>query len=133
MLPFVCIGLVQVTVVLLVCFQMVIRWTIPRIRYDQVMMLAWQGAIPLGLLLVVVTSFMVYWDRLTLIPLLVANIVTGAVVWVVLPFLPRSTRNHRVALPGSRFCPPAGTSGETAPSHPMALEDRPVQGTVPTS
>ena len=52
---------------------MLIRWTIPRIRYDQVMMMAWQGMIPAALASVVVTSVMVYKGWTSLPALLAAN------------------------------------------------------------
>jgi len=38
---------------------MVVRWTIPRFRYDQLMRLAWQGLIPLGIALVLGTGVLV--------------------------------------------------------------------------
>ncbi|MEM7622150.1 MAG: hypothetical protein AAF235_02995, partial [Planctomycetota bacterium] len=45
--------------------------------------------------------------------------------------VPRSTANKRVALYGSRFFAPADAVVETAPSDPVAREDRPVEGTDP--
>jgi NADH-quinone oxidoreductase subunit H len=37
-------------------FYMMIRWTIPRFRFDQLMKLAWKGMIPMGMGLVVATG-----------------------------------------------------------------------------
>jgi len=48
------------TKVLLFCWlQILIRWTMPRFRYDQLMALGWKGLVPLGLLNVLVTAFVV--------------------------------------------------------------------------
>jgi NADH-quinone oxidoreductase subunit H len=40
-------------------FQILVRWTLPRLRYDQLMRLGWKGLVPLGLLNLVVTAFII--------------------------------------------------------------------------
>ncbi|MBZ0171080.1 MAG: NADH-quinone oxidoreductase subunit H, partial [Phycisphaerales bacterium] len=128
-------------VVLIICFQMLIRWTLPRLRYDQVMMLGWQSLIPISLVVVVVTSIMVYLGQTPAdyadsikgfgwLPLLMVNLVVMFGVYIVQNTLPRSTSNRRIALYGSRYNPMPGELVSTAPVDPMALEDRPAQGTV---
>jgi NADH-quinone oxidoreductase subunit H len=41
------------------CLQILIRWTLPRLRYDQLMRLGWKGLVPLGLLNLIVTAIVV--------------------------------------------------------------------------
>jgi NADH-quinone oxidoreductase subunit H len=44
-----------------ILFYMLIRWTIPRFRFDQLMMLAWKGLIPLALANLVVVMILKEW------------------------------------------------------------------------
>lgn len=49
-------------VMLLSVFQLQVRWTLPRFRYDQVMDLGWKMLLPLALINIFATSFFVWWD-----------------------------------------------------------------------
>ncbi len=49
--------------VLLLCFlQLLIRWTFPRFRYDQIQTLGWKMLLPAGLINVFVSGALVLWD-----------------------------------------------------------------------
>ena len=48
-----------VKIVLFILFFMWVRWTIPRFRYDQLMRLGWRGLIPLAILNMLITGFVV--------------------------------------------------------------------------
>lgn len=115
--------------VTLIAFQMVIRWTIPRLRFDQIMMVAWQGVIPIMLVVVVLNSVMIYLGLRGTIPMLLANIALAAVIIALQPLLPKPT-NRRIPLYGSRFSPMPGELVRTGPTDATALEDRPYEGTV---
>ncbi len=117
-------------VALLICFMMVIRWTLPRLRFDQVMQVAWQAVIPMSLVLVVATAVMVHLELTGLVPLLLMNAAFAVAMLLLLPFMPKVPMNRRIRIHGSRFSPPEGEIGETAPRHPAALEDRPVEGAL---
>jgi NADH-quinone oxidoreductase subunit H len=120
-------------VVLLICFQMVIRWTLPRLRYDQIMMLGWQSLIPIGLVLVVLTSVMIHFGLTAWWQLLGMNVLVGAGVIAGQNLFPSSTANRKTPLYGSRFSPVPGAMVSTAPTEPMAREDRPVEGSMPVA
>ena len=48
--------------VLLLCWlQLLIRWTLPRFRYDQLMSLGWKGLLPLSVANIVLTAVVVYF------------------------------------------------------------------------
>jgi NADH-quinone oxidoreductase subunit H len=91
----------------LVVFAMIVRWTLPRFRYDQMMGLAWRILIPTSGLLLVGTAVLIWlgleqWWWMT-----VMNAVIFAVVVALQPVLSRKTLpNHRVAMAGSRFSGP---------------------------
>ena len=90
-------------VVVLVTLAMVIRWTLPRFRFDQLMRLAWQSLIPLSLVILVITAILVRIDHREWIWL--ANIAVVVGVVLVQPMLPRTKVNKRLPLKGSRFLP----------------------------
>ena len=46
-------------VIFFIWFQMTIRWTLPRFRYDQIMKLGWKILLPLSLVNVVVTGLVI--------------------------------------------------------------------------
>ena len=46
-------------IVVFIWFQLMIRWSLPRFRYDQVMALCWKGLLPTTLLLILTTGFLV--------------------------------------------------------------------------
>jgi NADH-quinone oxidoreductase subunit H len=99
-------GIVLSKVFLIVFLTMMVRWTLPRFRFDQLMRLAWEGLIPLSLLVLLMTSVFVYlgWTSW----LWAGSLGCLALIWVLLPFMPgQASPNHKIGLIGSRFSPPA--------------------------
>lgn len=48
----------------ILCFlQLTIRWSVPRMRYDQLMKLGWKGLLPASLINVVITAGIVLWSQ----------------------------------------------------------------------
>lgn len=118
----------------LIClFMMVVRWTLPRIRYDQIMFLGWQTLIPTTLALVVMTSVLVYLQWTDWWQTLIANVVFAGGLLLIASLTRRPVPNRRTPMYGSRFSPAEGTLATTQSSDPLALEDRPVEGTVSTA
>ena len=116
-------GIVLGKVFLIIFLTMMIRWTLPRFRFDQLMRLSWEGMIPAGLVLLLVTSFMVFmgWanDWMWL-----GSIATIALIWLLFPMLPRQVSpNRRIGLIGSRFSPLHDGEVVTRPTNPRALTE----------
>jgi NADH-quinone oxidoreductase subunit H len=55
------VGAFALKVVVMIWFLMLIRWTLPRFRYDQAMRLGWLGLFPLSILNVVLTAAWLLW------------------------------------------------------------------------
>ncbi len=55
------VGAFSLKVVFFCWLQILVRWTVPRFRYDQLMNLGWKGMIPLALVNLVVTAAAVLW------------------------------------------------------------------------
>ena len=51
-------------------------------------------------------------------------------ILAIYPYLPHYFPNRRTQLYGSRFYPMPGERVLTGPTHAMAIEDRPYEGTV---
>jgi NADH-quinone oxidoreductase subunit H len=49
-------------VLVLSAFQLQIRWTLPRFRYDQLMRLGWKNLLPLALINIFVTAALIWFD-----------------------------------------------------------------------
>jgi NADH-quinone oxidoreductase subunit H len=103
-------------VFLMICLTMAIRWTLPRFRFDQLMRLAWEGMIPAGVVILLATSFFVYFGWTPMMWL--ASVAALVVIWFAYPLLPRQvTPNRRIGLIGSRFSPlPEETAAPLDPS-----------------
>ncbi|MCH7572064.1 MAG: NADH-quinone oxidoreductase subunit NuoH [Planctomycetes bacterium] len=97
-------GVILGKVFALVFLVMMIRWTLPRFRFDQLMRLAWEGMIPTTMLLLMMTSLFVYLGWLDYLWL--GSLGALVVIYFVRPLMPRQANpNHRVPLIGSRFSP----------------------------
>ena len=56
--------LVFLAKVMLVCsFQILVRWSLPRFRYDQVLRFAWKFMMPLALINLTVTAVLLWWAQ----------------------------------------------------------------------
>lgn len=111
-------GVYFVKVLLIIFIFMWVRWSLPRFRFDQLMMLAWRAMIPIALAMLLATALVIYFvgwnnpvfrqlgriDGFMALSLLAANlaILAGAVILsLILPAPPET--NRRLLIAGSRF------------------------------
>ncbi len=92
-------------IALILFVMMWVRWTLPRLRFDQLMKLAWRSLIPLTLLVLLLSGALVFvrapmWGHLA------ANAAALAAALWIGPMLPQGPPvNRRIGLAGSRFSP----------------------------
>ncbi len=109
----------------LIAFMMVVRWTLPRLRFDQVMSAAWQGLIPISLAVVVMNALLISMGATAWYVQLGANIVLALTIVAVQPLVRKPT-NRKLPMAGSRFSPLDERLVSTRPTLSVAREDRPV-------
>ncbi|HEY8898711.1 MAG TPA: NADH-quinone oxidoreductase subunit H, partial [Niastella sp.] len=57
----ICVTVLMLKIVGFILFFMFIRWTLPRFRYDQLLNLGWKKLIPLALINMVITGFVILY------------------------------------------------------------------------
>jgi NADH-quinone oxidoreductase subunit H len=100
------------TLVIIFVF-MWVRWSLPRFRFDQLMMLAWRALIPISLGLLMMTAIVVFcfhgasFDQVggsMALTLLAANVFTGAFILIASTLIPPAPlTNRRLTVVGSRY------------------------------
>jgi len=110
---------------LVLCLMIVIRWTLPRVRWDQLLKLCWNALIPTALALVVVSAVMAHLAWTAWWQMLLMNLAIVAVVLALQPAMPDAReRNRKVRLAGSRFSPLPGERIITAASAEHSIEEQ---------
>jgi NADH-quinone oxidoreductase subunit H len=79
-------------IVLLIWFQLMTRWSLPRFRYDQMMMLCWKGLLPAALMNILFTGVIVLLGEpaLKFATWAGAAVVVGSLVFFFLPAIKRT-------------------------------------------
>ena len=92
-----------------------VRWSLPRFRFDQLMMLAWRALIPISLGMLIMTALVIYFfppalhatwmvGARTALALLVGNVAVLLLSMAISMILPAPPPTNRKSLvPGSRF------------------------------
>ncbi len=110
-------------VITIIVVMMFVRWTIPRVRYDQMLKIAWGGLIPVSIVMVVATAVWVAFGWTAIWQMLILNAIVLAGTMAVLPFMPKDNVNKRIRLAGSRFSPLRDEDVQTSPTSAAALRE----------
>ncbi len=98
-------GVFATKIFLLLALMMLVRWTLPRFRFDQLMRLAWRSLIPASLLMLLLTAFVEAMNGSKWL-LLAGNVVIFLGMMAIAPLIPQGPPvNRRIGLRGSRFSP----------------------------
>jgi len=90
----------------LIVFMMVVRWTLPRLRYDQLMNLAWRILIPVSAALLFGTTLLTWKGLDSWMWMLVLNIIVFIGALAIQPIMPKPhDGNYQMRFAGSRFSP----------------------------
>jgi NADH-quinone oxidoreductase subunit H len=103
-----------------------VRWSLPRFRFDQLMMLAWRALIPISLAILMMTAIVVWAfngrtfnvvDGKVAVVLLATNFITLAAIMLISTVLPPApATNRRMKVIGSRFNRTPVPAGTLAPA-----------------
>ena len=93
-----------------IVFIMLIRWTIPRFRFDQLMNLSWKALIPLSLanMIAVMTVRQFGWNVWWLLPISIGLFCLAGIIGV---SVKRSEIRHRHSAAALQSLPPSAASG----------------------
>ena len=87
-----------------------VRWSLPRFRFDQLMMIAWRGLIPISLAVLMMTAIVVFLfhggpvNSPMALTLLIVNICLAALVMLISRMIPPAPlTNRKLRVIGSRF------------------------------
>jgi NADH-quinone oxidoreductase subunit H len=127
--------IIFVKTVLIIFIFMWVRWSLPRFRFDQLMMLAWRALIPIALAMLAMTTLIVWYfagdggygpigvsGRMAL-ALLLGNILVLALSMVISRLIPAAPEtNRRVRVFGSRFAPKPIAPSNGTPAAPVTAQ-----------
>lgn len=115
---------------LVVFVVMLARWTLPRLKFNQVMGMAWNGAIPVSIAILVAASVMIAMGYSSPLWMLALNGVAALVFLALAPLSGKTTANHKLRIAGSRFYPLLGETPSTTPQTPAARADHPIRSVI---
>jgi NADH-quinone oxidoreductase subunit H len=107
------VGIFYLKTLVIIFVFMWVRWSLPRFRFDQLMMLAWRALIPISLLLLMMTAILVFCfhgrtfdglDTTQAVAFFMINVFFVGVLFFITPLLPPApATNRKLRVIGSRF------------------------------